>query len=590
LSDAISIPSGGYGLTGGIPLLPDLSEARDRAAASVRANIRWWLALAAIVAVGAAVRLWSIGAVGFNNDEAVYAGQGASLAGDQTYTPLFAIFRAHPLLVQFINSIPFRIIGVNDLTPRLVSVAFGLGGVVMTYATGSLLYGRRAGIIAAAILALMPYDVVVTRQALLDGPETMLFVVSIYQLARFIRTGQARWLYSAAFSSGLTVLAKETAVLLVPVAVVFLLLVPEIRIRFRHQVMAVFLFVVAVAPYPAAIFIGKGTGAAGSFAAWEILRQPNHTWTFYGDVLPGAVGPLAFVVALVGLLYVVRRGRWEDRLLTTWIAIPAAFFELWPVKGFQYLMPIAPAIAILAGLMFDRLFATAFDTGPAEQYESGAVYMAKEQIKDRRRFRMPRRLAWLAGRSSNGGGTALTSATASRPEGLRRRLAVGGASAFFALTLLSVAIPTAQAVASTSISGSLAGTGGLPGGRQVGAWIKDNVPQGATFLTEGPTLANIVEFYGQRRAYGLSVSPNPIRRNPAYDPLGNPDRALQLSQVQYIATDIWSAQRSPFFDTLLRRYVLRYHGVLVYKQYADATDSSGRTSNQVVIEIFEVRP
>ncbi len=77
------------------------------------------------------------------------------------------------------------------------------------------------------------------------------------------------------------------------------------------------------------------------------------------------------------------------------------------------------------------------------------------------------------------------------------------------------------------------------------------MPAGATFLTEGPTLANIVEFYGQRKAYGLSVSPNPIRRNPAYDPINNPDRALQLNQIQYIATDIWSAQRSPFFNSLL---------------------------------------
>jgi hypothetical protein len=583
----MAISSRGYGFTDGIPFLPDLTQARGRAVASVRANIRWWAALAAIVAVGALVRLWSIGAVGFNNDEAVYAGQGASLAGDQTYAPLFAIFRAHPLLVQFINSIPFRIFGVNDLTPRLISVAFGLGGVVMTYATGSLLYGRRAGIIAAGLLALMPYDVVVTRQALLDGPETMLFVVSIYLLSRFVRTGQPRWLYGAAFSSGLTVLAKETAVLLVPVAIVFLLLVPEIRIKFRHQLVAIFLFVIAVAPYPAAILIGKGTGAAGSFVAWEILRQPNHTWTFYGDILPAAVGPVAFVIALAGLLYVIRRGRWEDRLLTSWIAIPAAFFELWPVKGFQYLMPIAPAIAILVGLVFDRLFARVVDLQGGRVAET-PVFMPKEQLKGRRGFTLPRPFPRLTGSIALRSPLRIHDATQGRSR-VSRGLAAA-AWALLALTTLSVAVPTAQAVASTSISGSLAGTGGLPGGREVGFWVKENVPQGATFLTEGPTLANIIEFYGQRQAYGLSVSPNPIRRNPAYDPLYNPDRALQLNQVQYIATDIWSAQRSPFFDALLRRYVARYHGVLVHKQYADATDSSGRTSNQVVIEIFEVRP
>jgi hypothetical protein len=103
-------------------------------------------------------------------------------------------------------------------------------------------------------------------------------------------------------------------------------------------------------------------------------------------------------------------------------------------------------------------------------------------------------------------------------------------------------------------------------------------------------MANIVEFYGQRKAYGLSVSPNPIRRNPAYDPIVNPDRSLQLNKIQYIVTDVWSAQRSPFFDGVLRNYVHRYHGVLVYQQSAQTSDSSGRVSSQVVIQIYEVRP
>jgi 4-amino-4-deoxy-L-arabinose transferase-like glycosyltransferase/putative flippase GtrA len=580
LADVLAIPAlGGFRFGGSLPLVPDFASARDRAIDRIRASGRLLLALGAILMVGAVVRLWSIGAVGLNNDEAVYAGQGASLAGDQTYLPLFAIFRAHPLLVQFINSIPFRFFGVNDITPRLVSVAFGLGGVGLAYSTGAMLYNRRVGLVAAAVLALMPYDVVVTRQALLDGPETTLFLLSIYELARFIRGGQLRWLYGAAFTTGLTVLAKETAILIVPVAVAFLLLVPEIRISFRNQLIAVGLFAIAVAPYPAAILIGKGTNAAGSFVLWEVLRQPNHTWTFYADVLPAAMGPLVFLIGLAALFYVVRRGRWEDRLLTTWIAIPVAFFEIWPVKGFQYLMPIAPAVAILVGLAFDRMLARV-ETAEVE------ATTARAEAAD-----------------VDGGSKAGASAAAgaeSQPAQPRVRLlrgysvpsrrALGFTYGLLAVTLLSIAIPTASAVGSTSISGSLAGTGGLPGGRETGTWIKDNVPAGATFLTEGPTLANIVEFYGQRHAYGLSVSPNPIRRNPAYDPILNPDRALQLNQIQYIATDVWSAQRSPFFNSVLLRYISRYHGTLVYSQSADWSDATGKVTNQVVIKIYEVRP
>jgi 4-amino-4-deoxy-L-arabinose transferase-like glycosyltransferase/putative flippase GtrA len=537
-------------------------EPRETAIELIRANAVAWLVMAGILATAAFVRLWAIGAVGFNNDEAVYAGQGAALAGDPVNSGLFAIFRAHPLLVQFLFSLPYRIVGVNDITPRLIAVAFGLAAVLLCYHTGKLLYGRRAGMIAAAVLAVMPYHVIVTRQALLDGPETTLFLLSIYLLARYSRDGEARWLFAAAFAAGLTVLAKETAILLVPVAAAYFLLTPSVRLSLIRVLVAVVIFVVAFGPYPAAILIGKGTGAAQAFFLWEVLRQPNHPWTFYAEVIPGAVGPLVVVAAVIGLILVIRRAHWQDRLLLAWLVVPIAFFEVWPVKGYQYLLPIAPAIAILVGLTFDRLlhWADRVATEPeATVAPSGVEVQASSVVP-------------VAGRKP-----------------VLNRFARVGAAALMVFALGSIAVPSVLAVENPSMSSSLAGTGGLPGGREVGLWIKANVPQGASFLTIGPTMANIVEFYGQRKAYGLSVSPNPLRRNPAYDPINNPDRALQLNQIQYIATDIWSAQRSPYFAGTLNKYLARYHGALVYQQRA-LVNESNTTTSQVVIRVYEVRP
>ncbi|HEX7498281.1 MAG TPA: glycosyltransferase family 39 protein [Candidatus Limnocylindrales bacterium] len=566
-------PYGGFQLPRGLPIGVNLADVRTRVETRVRENARTWAALTAVLVAAAILRLWAIGSVGFNNDEAVYAGQGASLAADQTYSGLFAIFRAHPLLVQFLYSISFRFLGVNDVAPRVITVAFGLGGVALVYATGSMLYGRRVGLIAATILALMPYHVIVTRQALLDGPETTLFLLSMYLMSRFARGGDSRWFYGAAFATGLTVLAKETAVLIVPVAIAFMLLAPEIRIGLRRLLLGFGLFVMAFAPYPMAIMIGKGTGAAQSFLLWQVLRQPNHTWTFYGDILPGAVGPIVFLIALAGLAYAVRQGRWEDRLLICWIAVPVAFFELWPVKGYQYLLPIAPAIAILVGLAFDRaLSRSAQAVSAAEPRADQPAVEAKMSRERSYQMFTPGLPAFI----SNW-----------RPPLLFIKYA---GVVLLAVTFASIGVASVEAVSTTSMSGSLAGTGGMPGGRDAGLWIRENVPMGGAFLTTGPTMANIVEYYGQRHAYGLSVSPNPLRRNPAYDPIVNPDRALQLNQIQYIATDVWSAQRSPYFDGKVRSYVSRYHGTLVYQQSADVRDSAGHVSSQVVIQIYEVRP
>ena len=103
--------------------------------------------------------------------------------------------------------------------------------------------------------------------------------------------------------------------------------------------------------------------------------------------------------AIVGLVYVLRRGLWEDRLLLTWIAVPFAFFEIWPVKGFQYLLPIAPAVAILVGVSFDRLLTAAANSraayGPA--FDRLLAAAPPTAGPSSRRLRLQRRVSDVAG-------------------------------------------------------------------------------------------------------------------------------------------------------------------------------------------------
>jgi len=174
-----------------------------------------WLAL--VLAVAAAVRAWQLNGLGFNSDEAVYAGQAAAIADHPELGELFPVFRAHPLLVQTLLSVGFRL-HLAEGFERLTVAALGVATVGVVFELGRLLYGRPAGLVAALLMALMPYHVVVTRQVLLDGPMTLFATLTLLLLVRFVLSGRPGWLYGAGAAMGLTVLSKETSIVLLGAA------------------------------------------------------------------------------------------------------------------------------------------------------------------------------------------------------------------------------------------------------------------------------------------------------------------------------------------------------------------------------------
>ena len=101
-------------------------------------------------------------------------------------------------------------------------------------------------------------------------------------------------------------------------------------------------------------------------------------------------------------------------------------------------------------------------------------------------------------------------------------------------------------------------------GREAGLWLRDNVPSGAVLMTIGPSMANILQFYGRHEALALSVSPT-HRANPSNRPVNNPDLAVRSGEIQYLIWDSYTAARTPFFAGKLQALVERYCGVMVFR-------------------------
>jgi 4-amino-4-deoxy-L-arabinose transferase-like glycosyltransferase len=487
-----------------------------------------------VLAVG--LRVWELNQIGYNSDEAVYAGQAAAIAQVPILKDFFPIFRAHPLLLQFILALVFHF-GYSDISGRLVVVIIGLLTVYVVYLLGSLLYNKKVGALAALFLAVMPYHVIVTRQVLLDGPLVLCSTLTLYFLALFAATKRPTWLHATGLGMGLTVLAKETGIVLLGAIYAFLALSSEIRLRIMDLVISIAFMAMMIAPFPLSIILAGGSKSGQQYLVWQLFRRPNHPWDFYFTTVPESMGILIVVVALLGLWLLRHDWSWRERLLAWWIIVPVAFFELWPTKGFQYLLPIAPVFAILASRTL-------------------ILWSPMKEIT-------------IKGRSLN--------------LSLIRTLTVG----IITLSLFGSSVQTILPAASGTF---IAGTGGVPGGREAGNWIKENVPAGATFLTIGPSMANLIEFYGHRKAYGLSVSANPLHRNPSYQPIANPDLQIRNGDLQYIVWDSYSADRSDFFSSGLLRFTTRYHGRIVHTESVTIKLADGTTSVKPVIIIYEVRP
>jgi hypothetical protein len=494
------------------------------------------LILILVLSLGAFLRLWQLNKIGFNTDEAVYSGQAAAIVQDPALKEIFPVFRAHPLLFHFVLALVFQF-GVNDLRARLAAVTLGIATIYLVYQLGKLLYGRPAGLLAALFIALMPYHILVSRQVLLDGPMVFFSTLTLYLLARFAMTQRPAWLYVTGIGMGLTFLSKETGIILIGSIYAFLALAREIRIRIIDIVFSAIFMALMMAPFPLSLWLGGGAKSGQSYLIWQLFRRPNHTWDFYLTSVPPAIGYLVIAIALLGFWFLRHEKSWRENLLVWWIIVPVAFFQMWPTKGFQYLLPIAPAIAVLAGRTLARwLPVVAID------------------FKNRNLI-----ITWV------------------------KILATG-------IIAISLLIPTWQLIQPSTSGTFIAGTGGVPGGREAGIWIQENIPMGAKMVTIGPSMANILEFYGHRHAYGLSVSPNPLRRNPSYQPVINPDLQIRNGDIQFLVWDSFSAQRSDFFSETLLKLVKRFNGRSVYVGSVAVLSKDGTSVEKPVIIIYEVRP
>jgi hypothetical protein len=166
------------------------------------------------VLLGLALRLYGAASAGLTFDESIVW----SFAREITAHPLRLVARTadHPLLNAYLVRASSLAFGETDLGLRILHACVGAATTAVVYRVGSALWGARAGLLAAALLAVDPFHVSWSRLVIEEAPSLLFEALALLLVFRALREERARDFAAAGLCVGLAYLAKETGLLLLP--------------------------------------------------------------------------------------------------------------------------------------------------------------------------------------------------------------------------------------------------------------------------------------------------------------------------------------------------------------------------------------
>lgn len=176
-----------------------------------------------------------------------------NIFGDTTY------FRA-PFYI-FCLALVFSLFGMTLTVARILGLLIGLGSLLLTYLTGNKLFGKRTGLIAASIQAVYPVVLYFESELLLDPLFMLLLQLSVYFLVLWYKEQRLSSFICMALSLGLASITRPTALLFLPIVIVFICLTNALWGQ-RVKLSTAFVILVALIILPITIrnyFVGEET-------------------------------------------------------------------------------------------------------------------------------------------------------------------------------------------------------------------------------------------------------------------------------------------------------------------------------------------
>jgi 4-amino-4-deoxy-L-arabinose transferase-like glycosyltransferase len=289
-----------------------------------------------------------------------------------------------PPLLYWLAIVSYRIFGVNEFAARLPSSLLALGAVAALYLALRRAFGERMAFNAALALGTSVLFLGFAGAGTTDMPFTACISVGLLLLWRYLDAEPAPpptllWAASAVF--GLAVLAKGPLGLLLPALAVYpyLIITGRVERLTLPRLAAGLLVILAVAaPWYVLVYLREGF-------FFILVFFVNHNLARFFTTIHHHTKPFYFFlpVVLIGLipwtffLLLCRRSRapfWRrfredpraDGLLffASWLALPFLFFSLSTAKLPGYVLPLFPALAVMAAWSLEGAFTPCRDWRP----------------------------------------------------------------------------------------------------------------------------------------------------------------------------------------------------------------------------------
>ncbi|MHA4870925.1 glycosyltransferase family 39 protein [Duganella sp. PWIR1] len=306
-------------------------------------------------------------------DEGRYADMAREmlLSGDWITTRLNGLkYFEKPPLHNWMSALSFALFGIGEWQARLWNAVCGMLGVLLVGYTGARIFGGRAGLYGASILASMLLWAGASQFNTLDIGVAATMTISLCALliAQQDGTGSTarrQWMLVCWGGMALSLLAKGLIGLVLPggVLIVYTLLAADRGIWKRlHPWAGGALFLALALPWFVLIALKNPEQPHFFFIHehWDRFFLKTHNrggpWYYFLALLVPATMPWLPLLpaALLRARQRLPGGFQATRMLLIWVVLILFFFSYSNSKLPGYVLPIFPALAMLAGRTLDQ--------------------------------------------------------------------------------------------------------------------------------------------------------------------------------------------------------------------------------------------